>query len=64
MEREEQVIDALSVGLMSPETIVGKVYGALPPVLLAAAADTILAHLMKLHDEGRAFVSDDGWRLV
>ena len=64
MEREKQVIHALSVGLMSPEEIVRKVYGTLPPVLLAAAADTILAHLVKLHDEGRAFVSDDGWRLV
>jgi glyoxylase-like metal-dependent hydrolase (beta-lactamase superfamily II) len=64
MEREEQVIDALKARLRSPEEIAERVYGPLPPVLIAAAADTVLAHLVKLHDDGRAFVSDDGWRLV
>lgn len=64
MEREEQVIDALKARLRSPEEIAERVYGPLPPVLVPAAADTVLAHLVKLHDDGRAFVSDDGWRLV
>ena len=27
------------------------------------AADSVLAHLVKLHEEQRAFVGDDGWRL-
>jgi hypothetical protein len=48
---------------MTPEQITTRVYGPLPAMLAAAAADTVLAHLMKLHDEQRAFVSDDGWRL-
>ena len=62
-QREDEVIAALSAGLMTPEQIVAQVYGALPSPLAAAAADSVLAHLVKLHDEQRAFVSDDGWRL-
>lgn len=62
-QREEEVIAALSAGLMTPERIAAQVYGAMPPLLAAAAADSVLAHLLKLHDEQRAFVSDDGWRL-
>jgi glyoxylase-like metal-dependent hydrolase (beta-lactamase superfamily II) len=63
VEREEQVIAALAAGARSPEEIAGSIYGALPPPLIAAAADTVLSHLIKLHDEGRAFVADDGWHL-
>jgi hypothetical protein len=48
---------------MTPEQITARVYGPLSAVLAAAAGDTVLAHLMKLHDDQRAFVSDDGWRL-
>ena len=62
-EREQEVIAALGAGLMTPEQITARVYGPLPAVLAAAAADTVLAHLMKLHDEERALVSDHGWRL-
>ena len=61
--REEEVIEALRAGLMSPETMAQRIYGDLPSALAAASADSVLAHLVKLHDEGRAFVSDDGWRL-
>ena len=64
MEREQEVIAAVRGGLLLPEQITARVYGPLSPVLTAAAADTVLAHLVKLHDEGRAFVSDDGWRLT
>lgn len=63
MEREAEVVDALRSGMMTPEAIAAAVYGALSEALRTAAADTVLAHLVKLHDEGRAFVSDDGWRL-
>jgi glyoxylase-like metal-dependent hydrolase (beta-lactamase superfamily II) len=62
--REEEVIAALSDGARTPEEIVGRVYTNLVPNLLAAAADSVLAHLVKLHDEGRALVGDDGWRLT
>ena len=63
VEREEHVMAALIAGATSPEEIAARVYGPLPPPLIAAAADTVLAHLVKLHDDGRAFVADDGWRL-
>jgi glyoxylase-like metal-dependent hydrolase (beta-lactamase superfamily II) len=61
--REEEVIAALRSGFMTPEQVAARVYGAMPPALAAAAADSVLAHLVKLHEEQRAFVSDDGWRL-
>jgi ribonuclease/clavin/mitogillin len=62
-QREEEIIATLRAGLMTPQQIAAQVYGAMPPPLAAAAADSVLAHLVKLHDEQRAFVSDDGWRL-
>jgi glyoxylase-like metal-dependent hydrolase (beta-lactamase superfamily II) len=62
--REKEVIAALRDGAMTPEEIVPRVYGNLAPALLAAAADSVLAHLVKLHDEHRAYVSDEGWRLA
>jgi glyoxylase-like metal-dependent hydrolase (beta-lactamase superfamily II) len=62
-QREEEVIAALRAGAMTPEEIVPRVYGDLAPALVAAAADSVLAHLVKLHAEQRTFVSDDGWRL-
>jgi glyoxylase-like metal-dependent hydrolase (beta-lactamase superfamily II) len=63
MQREDEVIAALRAGAMTPEAIAAAVYGGLPAMLTAAAADTVLSHLVKLHEDGRAFVSDDGWRL-
>jgi len=62
--REEEVMAALRAGLMTPEAIVPRIYGNLTPTLVAAAADSVLAHLVKLHEEGRAFVADDGWKLT
>ncbi len=64
VQREQEVIAALREGAMTTEEIVRRVYTKLAPNLVAAAADSVLAHLVKLHEEGRAFVSDDGWRLT
>src|SRR6476620_3797723 len=63
-QRENEIIAALRDGLRMPEEMVPRIYGVLSPALSAAAADSVLAHLVKLHDEQRAFVSDDGWRLT
>jgi len=63
-QREDEIIAALRDGLRTPEEMVPRIYGALNPALSAAAADSVLAHLVKLHDENRAFVSDSGWQLV
>ena len=62
-QREEEVIGALRDGLRTPEEMVPRIYGLLNPPLSAAAADSVLAHLVKLREEQRAFVGDDGWRL-
>jgi glyoxylase-like metal-dependent hydrolase (beta-lactamase superfamily II) len=54
MERESQIVDALRAGCSTPEEIVPRVYGSLDQALRAAAADSVLAHLIKLEEEGRA----------
>jgi glyoxylase-like metal-dependent hydrolase (beta-lactamase superfamily II) len=51
--RERQILDALAAGCTTPESIVPRVYGPLSPVLLPAAAESVLAHLIKLRREGR-----------
>jgi glyoxylase-like metal-dependent hydrolase (beta-lactamase superfamily II) len=53
-QREEQIVAALQQGTRTPSEIAGEIYGDLPPSLTAAAADSVLAHLMKLREEGRA----------
>jgi glyoxylase-like metal-dependent hydrolase (beta-lactamase superfamily II) len=63
-QREDEIIAALRDGLRTPEEMVPRIYGALNPALTAAAADSVLAHLVKLHDENRALVSDRGWQLA
>jgi glyoxylase-like metal-dependent hydrolase (beta-lactamase superfamily II) len=52
--RETQVIEALQAGAASPEAIVARVYGKLSPALAQAAADSVLAHLQKLREDGKA----------
>ena len=53
-ERERQILEAIAAGFTTPEAIVPRVYGNLPPELVRAAADSVLAHLIKLQREGRA----------
>jgi glyoxylase-like metal-dependent hydrolase (beta-lactamase superfamily II) len=49
--RERQVIAALEAGCRTPAEIVARVYPGLPPSLIAAAEDTVLAHLQKLRHQ-------------
>jgi glyoxylase-like metal-dependent hydrolase (beta-lactamase superfamily II) len=63
-QREEQVIAALVDGAKTPGAIVPRIYAELSPALLAAAADSVLAHLVKLQDEGRAEVWEERWQLT
>jgi glyoxylase-like metal-dependent hydrolase (beta-lactamase superfamily II) len=60
-ERESQILAAVADGCRTPEQIVGRVYGNLSPSLLTAAADSVLAHLIKLEREGRLVQRDSGW---
>lgn len=52
--REEQVLDALAAGLETPEEIVPAIYGDHPVDLYQLAARSVLAHLIKLENDGRA----------
>ena len=61
-EREQQVLNALAEGCRSPDEIVRRVYGRQADTLARAAADSVLAHLIKLRDEGRAAEADGEWR--
>ncbi len=66
--REGQIVEALRAGATTPEAIVASVYGELPAAIAPAAAESVLAHLIKLAEEGR--VTKEGvdanceWRIV
>jgi len=61
--RESQVIEALRRGRSTPADMVDDVYGKLPRMLAAAAADSLLAHLKKLEAEGVAKFSEGRWKV-
>jgi glyoxylase-like metal-dependent hydrolase (beta-lactamase superfamily II) len=60
-QRDHQILSVLNSGPSIPEEIAAKVYGALAPELTRAAAETVLAHLIKLAREGRAAERDGRW---
>jgi glyoxylase-like metal-dependent hydrolase (beta-lactamase superfamily II) len=63
--REMQILAELSRGAVRPEEIVTTIYRGLRAELRNAARDSVLAHLIKLRDEGRARQEPDGaWRLT
>jgi hydroxyacylglutathione hydrolase len=62
--RERQVIEALRAGPTTPEQIASRIYSNLAAQLLPAAADSVLAHLIKLQEEGRAAADGRAWRLA
>lgn len=63
--REDEIIDALVDGCRTVDDIVARVYENLSPELLAPAAESVLAHLVKLEDENRARRSGEtDWELV
>ena len=53
-EREGQIIDAVRAGLTSVDQIVEGIYRETPRALHAAAAQSVLSHLLKLERESRA----------
>jgi glyoxylase-like metal-dependent hydrolase (beta-lactamase superfamily II) len=66
--REQQILTALAGGTRSVAEIVARVYEGLQPELVPAAGESVLAHLRKLEDEGRARQEAAGpgvrWRLT
>jgi glyoxylase-like metal-dependent hydrolase (beta-lactamase superfamily II) len=51
--REGQIVEALRAGAATPAAIARHVYGELPPKIGPAAVESVLAHLVKLEEEGR-----------
>jgi glyoxylase-like metal-dependent hydrolase (beta-lactamase superfamily II) len=62
--RERQVIEALRSGCSTPEDMVRRIYDNLPGPLVSAAADSVLAHLVKLEREHRARRTGNRWTLA
>jgi glyoxylase-like metal-dependent hydrolase (beta-lactamase superfamily II) len=60
--RERQVVEALRKGYTSVPSIAENIYHGLDRRLMAAALDTVRAHLDKLVREGQAVEEKDGWR--
>lgn len=52
--REAQVLEALSRGPGTPATLAAMIYDPLPGPLQRLAEESVLAHLVKLEEEGRA----------
>jgi glyoxylase-like metal-dependent hydrolase (beta-lactamase superfamily II) len=63
-EREEQVVAALRAGSRTPEEIVGRVYKGLKESLVPLAHESVMAHLLKLQQEGRARYTDEAWTMI
>jgi glyoxylase-like metal-dependent hydrolase (beta-lactamase superfamily II) len=61
--REREIVAALDDGASTPEAIVDRVYAGLPAALHGAAAESVLAHLIKLRDDGRAVEEGGLWAL-
>jgi glyoxylase-like metal-dependent hydrolase (beta-lactamase superfamily II) len=62
--RERQILDLLARGPATAESLVNQMYRGLRPELREAALGSVLAHLIKLRDEGRAVEERDVWRLA
>ena len=64
MVRERQIVAALRTGVTDPTEMVKRIYPSLAPPLIAAARESVLAHLMKLEREGRIRRVGDAWHLI
>ncbi len=66
--RERQIVDVLAAGADTVASITARVYPSTEPHLLGAASENIVAHLVKLEEEGRARIErspeGDRWCLV
>lgn len=63
-EREAQVLDALTNGDSTVESITGKIYPSLIDALVPMARESVLAHLQKLESERRVSRHGDRWLIA
>jgi glyoxylase-like metal-dependent hydrolase (beta-lactamase superfamily II) len=61
-QRETQILEALSAGEATVSAIADRIYRDLAPALLPQAHESVLAHLLKLADDGVATRRADQWR--
>jgi glyoxylase-like metal-dependent hydrolase (beta-lactamase superfamily II) len=61
LEREARVVAALAAGAAPVDELVPRAYPDVAPALYPLAARSLLAHLIKLRDEGRAIDNGDVW---
>ena len=59
--RDRQILRVLKGRRAMPAEIADRVYGRLPEQIRNAAADTVLAHLIKLRDDGHVDEHDGAW---
>lgn len=64
LQREARVVAALSSRPAPVAALVPPAYPDVAPAIYPLAARSLLAHLYKLRDEGRAVEAPDGWRLA
>jgi len=62
--REDQIMSALQEGCTMRTEIVNRIYPLLLKNLRDAASESVLAHLIKLKDEGRVCENERQWTLV
>ena len=61
--REDQIVAALRAGDRRPDAIVVRLYEGLGTELKRLARESVVAHLVKLRDEGRARSDGEEWEL-
>jgi glyoxylase-like metal-dependent hydrolase (beta-lactamase superfamily II) len=59
--REAAILAALARGPATPEGLVAEMYGGLDARLAGAAKRSVLAHLLKLESEERAWLDGENW---
>lgn len=64
MQRERQILELLAAGIGDSGAIVERLYASVAEPLRRAAHETVLAHLSKLEQDGRARHTADGWVLA
>ncbi len=62
LQREAAILDTLRARPSTPAAIVAALYEGLDPRLQGAAEASVLSHLLKLQDEGRAALRGDAWQ--
>jgi glyoxylase-like metal-dependent hydrolase (beta-lactamase superfamily II) len=60
-ERERQVLSALEAGTRTVDALVARIYPGLSAPLVPMAKESVLAHLIKLEDDGFAARAGDEW---